>query len=34
MTVSSATNRASYTTSNATTHSFAYGFKIFADADL
>ena len=34
MTVSSTTNRASYTTSNATTHSFAYGFKIFADADL
>jgi len=34
MTVSSNLNRASYTTSNATTHSFAYGFKIFADADL
>ena len=34
MTVSSTTNRASYTTSNATPHSFAYGFKIFADADL
>tara|TARA_R100001079_G_scaffold108608_1_gene79425 strand:- start:3085 stop:4884 length:1800 start_codon:yes stop_codon:yes gene_type:complete len=34
MTVSSNLNRASYTTSNATTHSFAYSFKIFADADL
>jgi len=34
MTVSSTTNTNSYTTVNATTHSFAYGFKIFADADL
>ena len=34
MTVSSTTNTNSYTTVNATTHSFAYGFKIFADGDL
>ena len=34
MTVSSTTNTNSYTTVNATTHSFAYGYKIFADADL
>ena len=34
MTVSSSTTKVSYTTVNATTHSFAYTFKIFADADL
>jgi hypothetical protein len=34
MTVSSTTNTNSYTTVNATTHSFAYEFKIFADGDL
>jgi len=34
MTVSSTTNTNSQTTVNATTHSFPYGFKIFADGDL